>query len=258
MRPFFTGTYQSTIYSNAYNEPPGNHFIDIDAYPIFQNGVEGAFPRSLTQLNTLYGASTVNNNGISPWTIADYRTSLTSLMRTARTTTDWQNAAVVAGQMAHYIEDINNPLHTTKNYNGQLSGNTGIHSRYETTMVNRWINSGDLTIIASPGDVVYVAGTVDYILDSIELRTYSGVATILAADTAAGKNYNNTYYNTLWSRTGDMTKVQFQDASEMVASLWYSAWVDAGSPNLGVTVVPEPAAVLPMYLGAAVLLCRRR
>src|SRR5262249_5603136 len=67
-----------------------------------------------------------------------------------------------------------------------------------------------------------------------------------------GRTSSNAYYNSLWVSTGDFTHSQFQDATEMVASAWYSAWIDAGSPALG--AVPEPTALTTLSVGLAVLL----
>jgi hypothetical protein len=229
----FVNRYFSTISSYATNEPPGLHFIDIDAYPEF---LAGQMPRDLNVLYAKYGTSFVNSNGISPWVIANYRATLTSQMLTASSDTDYQTLARTAGEMAHYIEDINQPLHTTDNYDGQFTGNSGVHSRYETTMVNR--HFADLSIVPAPQNVVYVTDTVDWVLDTIETRTWGYVDDIMAADTLAktfGSTSSNAYYNSLWSSTGAFTHSQFQSATEMVASAWYSAWIDAGSPALGVS-----------------------
>jgi hypothetical protein len=154
-------------------------------------------------------------------------------MSTAETNSDLQQIAQTAGEMAHYIEDINQPLHTTANYNGQITGNTGIHSRYEGTMIV--LNFDELPIAAAPQNCVYVADTVDWILDSIETRTWGYVDDIIDADTLArtfGPTTSLAYYESLWNSVGDFTRSQFQYASEMIASLWYSAWVDAGRPWL--------------------------
>jgi hypothetical protein len=228
----FVNRYFPTISSYATNEPPGQHYIDIDVYSEF---LAGQMPRDLNVLYAKYGTSFVNSNGISPWVIANYRATLTSQMLTASSDTDYQALARTAGEMAHYIEDINQPLHTTDNYDGQFTGNSGVHSRYETTMVNR--HFADLSIVPAPQNVVYVSDTVDWVLDTIETRTWGYVDDIMAADTLAktfGNTSSNAYYNSLWSSTGTFTHSQFQSATEMVASAWYSAWIDAGSPALGV------------------------
>jgi hypothetical protein len=244
----------STISNYATNEPPGQHYIDIDVYSEF---LSGQMPRDLNVLYAKYGTSFVNSNGISPWVIANYRTTLTTQMKNAKTVSDFQTAARTAGEMAHYIEDINQPLHVTDNYDGAASGNSGIHSRYESTMVGRHLS--DLIVVAMPQDCVYVSDTVDWILNSIEDRTYSYVDDIMAADTLAksfGRTSSNAYYDSLWNSTGNFTHSQFQDATEMVASAWYSAWIDAGSPAF--TTVPEPATMTTMTVGTIGCLVFRR
>jgi hypothetical protein len=222
-----------TVQSHATNEPPGAHFIDIDYYPEFQ---AGQMPRDLNVLYNKYGFSTVQSKGISPWSIADYRKSLTAQMLAAKTPAAFNQLAQTAGDMAHYIEDINQPLHTTLNYDGQYTGNSGIHARYEGMMIEP--HFADLPITAAPQNCVYVTDTVDWILDSIEGRTYQYVRSIMAADTLArtfGSTTSQAYFNSLWNSTGDFTHSQLQYATEMVASAWYSAWIDAGSPALGIS-----------------------
>jgi len=223
----------STVEIYAGNEPPGAHYIDIDVYPEFH---AGTMPRDLQTLYNTHGTSNVNAEGIAPWTIANYRTSLTSAMRVANTQSGYTQIARIAGELAHYVGDINQPLHTTQNYNGQMTGNSGIHARYEGNMIDRRLQ--ELIISPAPQNCVYITDTVDWILDSIEDRTWDYVDDIMTADTLArtfGSTNSNGYYNSLWSSTGAFTKTQFQYASEMVASVWYSAWVDAGRPMLGVS-----------------------
>jgi hypothetical protein len=66
---------------------------------------------------------------------------------------------------------------------------------------------------------------------------YPGVALILAADlvakdAAGGSTSSNTYYDRLWLEIGDETTMWIRDASVQLASLWYSAWLQAGAPLL--------------------------
>jgi hypothetical protein len=220
----------ATIDFYAHTEPPGQHYIDIDLYPEFH---AGQMPRDLNVLYATYGTTYVNSNGIAPWVIANYRATLAAQMRAAVNQSDFEVVARTAGELAHYLEDINNPLHTTDNHNGQYTGNNGIHGRYEGEMIERHMD--DLPIEASTA--VYVSDTVDWVLDSIETRSWAYVDDIMEADTLArtfGPTNSNAYYNSLWNSTGPFTHTQFQYATEMVASAWYSAWIDAGSPALGV------------------------
>src|SRR5262249_35144382 len=71
----FVNQYFTTIRPYATNEPPGQHYIDIDVYPEF---LAGQMPRNLNVLYAKYGTGYVNSQGISPWTIANYRATLTA------------------------------------------------------------------------------------------------------------------------------------------------------------------------------------
>lgn len=229
LRSFFT-TNATTIRSQAAQEPSGRHYIDIDVYPEF---AAGAFPHDASVLIAKYGYSYVEQNGMAPWTYANYVQSLTNLMASAKTKQDWLNLIPTAAAQAHYIEDMHNPLHLTENYDGQDTGNNGVHSRYESQMISRNLNS--LTFAAAQAE--YQTTLLDDVFDGIDIH-YQFVDDIMAADTAAraaAGSYNTTYYNSLWSQTGDFTRVLFQEASEAVADGWYTAWVNAGSPipNLG-------------------------
>ncbi|MGD9634768.1 MAG: PEP-CTERM sorting domain-containing protein [Pirellulales bacterium] len=231
LRSFFEANV-STIRSQASQEPPGRHYIDIDVYPEF---AAGTFPHDVNVLIAKYGASYVEQNGRGPWTYADYVQSLTTLMSNARTKQDWLNLIPTAAAQAHYIEDMHNPLHLTQNYDGQLSGNNGVHSRYESSMISRKLSN----LTFSAADAEFQATVIDDVFDSIDIH-YQFVDDIMAADTAAraaAGSYNTAYYDSMWSQTGDFTRVLFQEASEAVADGWYTAWVNAGSPipNLGLT-----------------------
>jgi hypothetical protein len=169
----------------------------------------------------------VNGNGRGPWTYRDYLNSLSQGMAAAHTPADWLNLIPIAAAMAHYIEDLHNPLHLTKNYDGQLSGNNGVHSRYESSMVSRHFDGLAITTESA----VHLPSVIDFVFDGIDDR-YHYVADIMAADTSAPTPKGSTaYYDYMWAQTGAFTHDLFQDASLAVASSWYTAWVNAGSPR---------------------------
>lgn len=202
-------------------EPPGAHYIDIDLYAEFFNGT---FPRDVNALIAIYGNSTVTSRGRGPWTFANYVQTLTAGMAAATTLQDWQALLPTAAAQAHYIEDLHNPLHLTANYNGQLTGNTGIHARYEGQMIEFHLD--ELEIVDA--EAIYLPSVIDYVFDGIE-EHYPFVDEIMAADDLAPIGAN--YYNVLWQETGDFTYNLFQEASVAVASSWYTAWINAGSPK---------------------------
>lgn len=207
--------------TSMYAEGP-RHYLDIDDYPDFHN-----LPHSMDTLIALYGWERVKDNGTLPWATQWNLDSLVNQLRRG----DWSRAYLTAADIGHYGGDAQQPLHNTRNYNGQYSNNYGIHSRYESSMINTYL--GQLYII--PDSVQYIADRADFIFNYI-LHSNSLVDTVLHGDTyakaASGWNGSGTppasYYTALWSYTGAMTLAQIQRATEVVASLWYTAWVDAG------------------------------
>ncbi len=212
------------------------HYIDIDSYPEF---LAGTLPRDRAVLEAEYGASTVLNTGILPWAITEVVGTLTQQFQAGL----WDDAALTIADLCHYVGDANQPFHCTENYNGQYTGNDGIHSRYESTMVGTYVGQ----LHTAPAGVTYYASPQDAIFDLIG-ESWTGVSPILAADDAAkaasGGSYNSTYYASLWNDTKDLTQMRMDAATVMTASYVYTAWVNAGSPEVpGSSVGVPPVAV---------------
>ena len=206
------------------------HFIDIDYYPDFHN-----LTRNLDSLIAQYGWPLVKQKGIVPWATVWTLDSLTAQLARG----DWNRAYLTASDLGHYVADAHQPLHCTQNYNGGLTGNYGIHSRYETTMINTF--SGSLSIV--PDSVRYIEDPVNYVFDYV-FHSQTLVDSIMQADTYAkamsGWNGQGTppssYYSFLWERCRVYTIDQIQRATVVLASFWYTASVNAG-------LIPTPLLV---------------
>lgn len=198
------------------------HYIDLEEYGAFS-----ALTPDLDSVVAVYGWAAVKETGILPWATALAYDSLVTQLKRG----DWTKGTLTASDIGHYVGDGHNPLHVTVNYDGQLTGNGGIHSRYESGMINTY--QAALTIV--PQTASYVADRFGYVL-SYCIAGNALVDSILHADTEAkiisGWNGQNpvppAYYAALWDLTDDLTRDQFQRATVALASLWYSAWVDAG------------------------------
>ncbi|MBN1514821.1 MAG: hypothetical protein JXB13_22605 [Phycisphaerae bacterium] len=221
-------TYLST---QSGQEPPGNHYIDIDAYPEFDPGDPYSVSRDLGTLIAIHGQSFVDECGTAPWTAGDYVNTLSAQMAVADTPQEWSALLLTAAELSHYVADLHNPLHLTLNYNGQLTGNYGIHARYEGQMVSRYPD--ELVVAPAPAACTFIPSPVDAIFDSIYVH-YPYVQVIMDADTdnrGDPPQYDDAYYAGMWADTGTFTQSLFQEASEMIASVWFTAWVNAGSPD---------------------------
>jgi len=196
------------------------HFIDIDAYPEF---AAGNLTHSYDSLCAEYGKSAVINNGTLPWTISACYDTLVTFFADH----DSVNADRIIADLGHYVGDGFQPLHCTENYDGKMTGNSGIHSRFETTLLEKY-----------QSDIVMDSATVGRIDTSalefafrIIYHSNSLVQAILDADTYAkglDSKYGSTYYAALWSRLDTLMNEQLQGAAESLASLVYSAYLDAG------------------------------
>ncbi|MBI2418875.1 MAG: T9SS type A sorting domain-containing protein [Ignavibacteriales bacterium] len=201
------------------------HYIDIDFYDEFV--ATGQISQSMDSMAALHGYSVVVDNGTLPWTILKTTDSLTNLLRQK----DWTRAKITAADLGHYVGDGHMPLHITMNYNGQLTGQTGVHSRYESTMIDA--NQAQL-IFTVPG-ATYVQNKSQYVFGFI-YENYRYKDSVLKADSAAkakanGSTSSSVYKQELWARTKGFTIMLLGNASARLADLMYTAWKDAGSPD---------------------------
>jgi hypothetical protein len=199
------------------------HFIDIDAYPEF---TQGTLSHDRATLEAEYGASTVLARGVLPWAVGEVTTYLTSLFEEAA----WDSAALEISDLCHYVGDGHQPLHCTQNYDGQMTGNNGVHARYESTMLNMVIAD----VHTPPETVEYFSSPVEEMFAIIG-NSWSDVPVVLNGDNVAkaasgGSTSSTLYYQTLWQETQEMTEQQLSEASRLTASYVLTAWVNAGSP----------------------------
>lgn len=211
------------------------HYMDIDAYPEF---FAGTMPHDRAVLEARYGASTVQARGVLPWAVGEVVATMTQQFQSAQ----WSALAISIADLCHYVGDGHQPLHCTQNYDGQYTGNSGIHARYETTMLSMVI--GDLH--TDPMAVELYPNAVDAMFDIIG-DSWSGKDQVLQADNtakaASGGSFNTIYYQTLWHEIEALTRQRIDEATRATASFVYTAWQNAGRPAVpGSTVDAVPLA----------------
>lgn len=202
------------------------HFIDIDFYPEF---LKGSMIEDKAKLVEEYGDTTVTKMGLLPWATVDTYNNLVTALREK----DRDKALIYLSDLGHYVADGHQPMHTMMNYNGQMSGQKGIHYRYESVMVDSNLSAIKNDFHAK--ETIYISDPLSYVFEYIS--DANAVSDILYnADNFAFKNAgsreNAGYYNLLWLKTKYITETQMENAASDFASLFYSAWVDAGKPSL--------------------------
>ncbi|MGE5431549.1 MAG: T9SS type A sorting domain-containing protein [Syntrophomonadaceae bacterium] len=205
------------------------HFLDIDSYSEFNS--TGRIPENYQTIVSTYGASFVSKEGILPWAT----TAAVDSLKSAFQRKDWTKAQLFAADLGHYVADGHMPLHITKDYNGRTTADNGIHSRYESQMIDRFQQQ----ITFSSDSVSYVSDVSRFVFDYI-YGNYKFVDSVYHADSLArskGSTGSTAYYNELWSSSSAMTVRLFNNASKRLAALIYTAWVNAGKPQLSSTRV---------------------
>ncbi|MBT3383063.1 MAG: hypothetical protein HN778_02590 [Prolixibacteraceae bacterium] len=209
----------------SFPEQATNHYIDIDNYPEYQE--TGKISHSNSEVTEKHGEEFVIKQGTLPWVTLSILDSLTNCFKQ----NDWEKAAFFAADLGHFVADGHMPFHITRNYDGQFSGNKGIHGRYESAMINEFQN--DICYSGKPA--VFIENPEHFIFNYL-YKNYKYIDSILIADNnaheLAGNNSSKIYTESLWKQTQNYTQLLFAEASLSFASLLYTAWVNAGSPQI--------------------------
>lgn len=242
LKPFFE-KYQDEIvvrvvdpdtWRNVGWDDDPNHFVDFGAreygsYP-FQ-----ALPREYGAALEKFGETTLKRNGLLPWREAEEFGNLRRAFEEFKREAPYTNSNVVLfGAVAsHYMQDAHQPFHATENYNGQLTGNEGIHSRFERDLIERYESRLSLT----PAPAKPIGNVRDAAFEAL-LASYLLVDPILKADKAAlgsGDSYDDAYFDRFFAAVKPVLEQQLSAAITATASVIVSAWEQAGRPTLRMT-----------------------
>jgi hypothetical protein len=232
-------------------EEGARHYIDLDDYEH-----RDSIPKFWNGAIEKYGEDYLTARGIGPWhTYFTYIKLIKAFIEKDR-----NKIIRLSSDLAHYIADANVPLHTTRNYNGQLTNQHGIHGFWETRLPLLFSNDYD-----------FLVGRAEY-LDDPQAEIWEGVLlannlvdSVLLIETRvteyvgaerkfsweeSGKSmqlvyslrYSNEYHNLM-----PRVEQQMQRSIKMIGDFWFTAWVEAGQPdisNMKTTVQVKDSVVL--------------
>lgn len=201
------------------------HWFQVDAYyqPADYNQII-RFPSSYSDAITQYGASMIEINGVAPWRIRQ----LYQLAFYSFTQGDMESALEYVGVMTHYIGDLSQPLHVTENYDGQQSGNKGIHSYFETTVIKDEIKvraDVEKRVQKLLQDANFLSQFNGNLMDAILLEVERSVSyrdQILQNDDKYGRSKNGA------SIQLELAKDRMADAAATTAMILNQLWRDTG------------------------------
>jgi hypothetical protein len=200
-----------------------NHFIELDRYGKFPFD---ALPRSYKAALAKYSKSKIDSTGRLPWQIGVYSEKLTEDLRAGK----WEEARLDAAFLANYVAEAHDPFNTTENFDGKLTGQSGVNERFNTILVDRYGSFFPM----NPHDAAFIVDPTDFAFD-MSLNAHSLVESILLADRSAKRglsSYTDEYYDRFYNLTAGSLIRQLSDAATDVGSYWLTAWTNAGKPPL--------------------------
>lgn len=220
------------------------HYLDADLYE--QALPLDTIPRQWKLAVEKFSEDTLLKHGICPWHLERlfYRLS------EAFATKNLPLAIKLCAESGHYIGDLHVPLHSTRNYNGQLSGQHGIHALWESRLPELFSSDyqfyvGRAEWLPSVRDAIWDAfeasvGARDSVL-SIEKRLSDFFSPNERYEweqkgQAMQRIYSRVYAARYHHELNQMVERRMIAAIRFIANYWYSAWLYAGSPDLGETI----------------------
>ena len=224
----------------AVPEEAPRHYIDMDHYGIYPYD---SLPRKWETAVARYGEDSLKKHGIVPWWIQTMQRRLTAAFRE-------KNAPAIlkiSAEIGHYLADAHVPLHTSSNHNGQLTGQRGIHGFWESRLPELFSEKewdffvGRPAYIKNPPAFIWSrilesAAAADSVLRFEQEQTRRFPATEkYAFEERNGKlvrQYSTAFAYAYDQMLSGMVERRMRQSIFAVASFWYTAWVDAGQPDL--------------------------
>lgn len=194
-------------------------------------------------INNVFGKDRLSAIGILPWHLQSMQYRLTKAFEEK----DINKILRLSSDFGHYIADAHVPLHTTKNYNGQLTNQRGIHGFWESRLPELFAES----------NYNFFVGKAEYIEDvtehywNIVLESHTYVDSVLTIERELRKSFDSDQiycYEDVGNRTirtycrdfseayhkrlKGMVESRMTKAVKAVGDAWLTAWIDAGQPNL--------------------------
>jgi len=220
------------------NEAP-HHYIDLDRYGTYPFD---SLPRRWEDAVAKYTEDSLNKHGVVPWYVP---LELYRLTEAFKQKNKWRILHYSA-DIGHYIADASVPLHCTRNYNGQLTNQVGIHGFWESRVPELFGDDYDYFV----GKAEYVPHPSEQIWEVI-LQSSSKVDSVLSAEKVLSQEFPSDQKYTFEERGTTTVRIYSQEFSAKyqqmlnnmeerrmrvaiitVGSFWYTAWVNAGKPDL--------------------------
>ncbi len=224
-------------YANPDEAP--RHYIDMDRYGKF---AYDSVPHKWNDAVKKYTEDTLKAYGIVPWYIDRMMSRLTEAFRQ-------ENMDLIlhySADLGHYVGDSHVPLHTTSNYNGQFTNQKGIHGFWESRIPELKSEGYDYWV----GKAKYIDKPIEKAWSTVKASN-AALDSVLIFEAQLNAKYSPDKKYSFENRGATLMKVysveytsdynnmldgmverRMRAAILTVGSMWYTAWVNAGKPNL--------------------------
>jgi hypothetical protein len=196
----------------------------------------------LAECDVLIATENLTEHGILPWNLI----SMQSRLESAFIETDIGKILRYSADLGHYIGDAHVPLHTSVNYNGQLTGQEGIHAFWESRLPELFAEDYDLFT----GRATYIDDIEEFYWGIVH-ESHSLVDSVLNTDLELTKTYGadtkycfdqrghaivrtecEAFAKAFDEALTGMVERRLRKTIHAIGSAWYTAWVNAGRPEL--------------------------
>lgn len=231
----------------AVKQEAARHYIDLDRYGKYPFH---SLPRKWNEAVEKFSIDTLNAHGIVPWWIQIMLSRLTEAFK------EKHQAKILklSAEIGHYISDAHVPLHACSNHNGQYTNQKGIHGFWESRIPELLAETewdffiGKANFIRSPLDFIWKRVLESAFLSDTVLRKERELTAKFPSDQKFAFEERNgiiiRQYSTAFSKAYDgmlkgMIEKRMRQSIYAVACYWYTAWVNAGQPDLRKVVNKE-------------------
>ncbi len=230
------------------------HFIDLDQYGTNLDSIKTNLPENWKEASEKFSESALRQHGIGPWNTWFVYLKLQHAFEEK----DLDRVLKYSAEIGHYIGDMHVPLHTTRNYNGQLSNQHGIHGLWESRLPELFSAKYKLfpskaTYLSDPKldiwEIVYqshsLLGAVYLAEDTLTKLDPNGKFGYENRGAAVQKVYSRSFSEKYQLAMGPMVQDRMLQAINFIGCIIYTAWVNAGQPDLSTLVSRKNTEVVP-------------
>lgn len=219
------------------------HFIDLEKYG---EDAINSMPHDWASAVKKYSEDSLKKYGWAPYNAIQQLQQLTDAFKAGNK----DSVLFYAADLGHYLADLHVPLHTTVNYDGQLTGQKGLHSVWETFIPELKLDQYQLY---NPHKAVYLKNPADALWKDIK-QASELVPSMLAIEKQITlqftpetkyknqmrygkevKAYTKEFAEAYAAALGTTVNKQLLASANLLSDFWYTAWVNAGKPALNLS-----------------------